>query len=83
MRGVAVAAGIVTQSEAHSRIFFVTEGEASVHYCMFHANLASQFEVRGPLLLLMMTALTDTSRYEPNVNFVVCNAGRDKHIEVY
>ena len=47
MRRAAVAAGIVPQSEAHSRIFFVTEGEASVHYCMFRANLAPQFRVRA------------------------------------
>ncbi len=50
MRGAAVAAGIVPQEEAHSRIFFVTEGEASVHYCMLHANLAPQFRVRARLL---------------------------------
>ena len=64
MRKAAVAAGIVLQSEASSRIFFVTEGEASVHYCMFHANLAPQFRVRGLLPLLIMTMLTDTSPHD-------------------
>ncbi|KAF8305224.1 uncharacterized protein EI90DRAFT_3001470 [Cantharellus anzutake] len=44
MRRAAVAADVVPQSESHNRIFFVTEGEASVHYCMFHANLAPQFK---------------------------------------
>ena len=63
MRRAAVGAGIVPQSEAQSRIFFVTEGEASVHYCMFHANLAPQFKVRGLLLLLIMTVLADMSHY--------------------
>ena len=28
-----------------NRIRFVTEGEASVHYCMFHADLAPRFQV--------------------------------------
>ena len=64
MRRAAVAAGIVLQSEASSRIFFVTEGEASVHYCMFHANLAPQFKARGLLPLLIMTMLTDTSPHD-------------------
>ena len=64
MRRATVAAGIVPQSEAHSKIFFVTEGEASVDYCMFHANLAPQFTVRGLLLLLVMTMSADTSRYD-------------------
>jgi len=45
MRKAAVDADIVPQSESHFRIFFVTEGEASVHYCMFHANLANQLKV--------------------------------------
>ncbi|KAF8337474.1 uncharacterized protein EI90DRAFT_3043110 [Cantharellus anzutake] len=44
LRTAAVAASIVPESQSHTRIFFVTEGEASVHYCMFHADLASQFE---------------------------------------
>ena len=64
MRSTAIAAGIVPQSEAHSRIFFVSEGEASVHYCMFYAQLAPQFQVCGLLPLLIMTTLIDTSRYE-------------------
>ncbi|KAF8336893.1 uncharacterized protein EI90DRAFT_3013883 [Cantharellus anzutake] len=44
MRRAAVAANIVPQSQSRTRIFFVTEGEASVHYCMFYANLASQLK---------------------------------------
>ena len=29
----------------HHQITFVTEGEASVHFCMFHSNMDSALEV--------------------------------------
>ncbi|KAF8311659.1 uncharacterized protein EI90DRAFT_2953365 [Cantharellus anzutake] len=45
MHEAAVAANIVPQSQPRTRIFFVTEGEASVHYCMFYANIAPQLKL--------------------------------------
>ena len=32
--------GLVDDLDKLIRLSFVTEGEASLHYCMFHANLA-------------------------------------------
>lgn len=41
MRQAAIHAGLVPDSDAgHSRVHFVTEGEASLHYCI-HSGLAS------------------------------------------
>ena len=63
MRRAVVAAGIVPQSSARDGIFFVTEGEASLYYCIFHADLAYQLKVRG-LLLLIMTISAHMFRYD-------------------
>ena len=40
LRKAAVDAGLVSDQDKMSRVSFVTEGEASLHYCMFHADLA-------------------------------------------
>ncbi|KAG9126352.1 hypothetical protein FRC07_003745 [Ceratobasidium sp. 392] len=42
LRSAAVAAGFVNASDAGSRVHFVSEAEASVHFCIFHTNLGSQ-----------------------------------------
>jgi hypothetical protein len=34
MRNAAIAAGLVDKSEASDRISFVSEGEASLHFCL-------------------------------------------------
>ncbi|KAF8337586.1 uncharacterized protein EI90DRAFT_2991950 [Cantharellus anzutake] len=47
----AVAAAGWTRDSGSPRIHFITEGEASVHYCMFHADLAPRFQ-RGISLLV-------------------------------
>lgn len=46
MRRAAVKAGLVTEVEAHSRVTFVTEGEASMHFCLSHEHYVDAFKVR-------------------------------------
>lgn len=45
LRGAAVDAGFVEDSKAQSKIRFVTEAEASVHFCIYHTNLGSRLQV--------------------------------------
>ncbi|KAF8337473.1 uncharacterized protein EI90DRAFT_2968350 [Cantharellus anzutake] len=68
MRRAVVAANIVPESESHTRIFFVTEGEASVHYCMFHADLASQLKPNVEFVVCDAGGSTvDTTTYSVSV----------------
>ncbi|KAJ1303449.1 hypothetical protein OPQ81_011638 [Rhizoctonia solani] len=39
LRSAAVAAGFTTTDKASSKVRFVTEAEASVHFCIYHTNL--------------------------------------------
>ncbi|CAE6495337.1 unnamed protein product, partial [Rhizoctonia solani] len=39
LRQAAIKAGLVTSENAYSNIQFVSEAEASVHFCMFHTDL--------------------------------------------
>ncbi|KAG8717654.1 hypothetical protein FRC11_003719, partial [Ceratobasidium sp. 423] len=41
LRAAAVAAGFSTTDQASSKVRFVTEAEASVHFCIHHTNLGS------------------------------------------
>lgn len=45
LRRAAIRADLVTQADAHDRVEFVTEGEASVHYCLYYGNLAQTLQV--------------------------------------
>ncbi|KAG8792437.1 hypothetical protein FRC12_006084 [Ceratobasidium sp. 428] len=42
LRAAAVAAKFVNANDAKNRVYFVSEAEASVHYCIFHTDLGSQ-----------------------------------------
>ncbi|KAG9103545.1 hypothetical protein FRC06_010030 [Ceratobasidium sp. 370] len=44
LRAVATDAGFASASSSH-RIRFVTEAEASVHFCIYHTNLGSRLQV--------------------------------------
>ncbi|CUA72499.1 Heat shock 70 kDa protein 12B [Homo sapiens] [Rhizoctonia solani] len=46
LRSAAVAAGFATAEEALSKIRFVTEAEASVHFCIHHTNMGSVLRPR-------------------------------------
>ncbi|CUA74415.1 Heat shock 70 kDa protein 12B [Homo sapiens] [Rhizoctonia solani] len=39
LRKVAIEAGLVNKNNARKRVRFVTEAEASVHYCLYNSNL--------------------------------------------
>ncbi|KAG8740464.1 hypothetical protein FRC10_004291 [Ceratobasidium sp. 414] len=41
LRSAAVEAGLANATNASTRIRFVTEAEASVHFCIYHTNLGS------------------------------------------
>jgi hypothetical protein len=45
LRSAAVKAGLATTDSAHTNIRFVTEAEASVHFCIYHTNLGSRLQV--------------------------------------
>ncbi|KAG8739178.1 hypothetical protein FRC10_006069 [Ceratobasidium sp. 414] len=55
LRKAAVAANYTSEAKAHAQIHFVSEAEASVHFCVFKSDIGN--------------------RLNPNVNFIVCDAG--------
>ncbi|QRV77751.1 heat shock protein 70 kDa 12A [Ceratobasidium sp. AG-Ba] len=42
LRKAAVAAKYTTEAKAHAQIHFVSEAEASVHFCMFHSDIQNR-----------------------------------------
>ncbi|CAE6420069.1 unnamed protein product [Rhizoctonia solani] len=44
LRGAATDAGLVDPSQASSNIRFVTEAEASVHFCIHHSNIGNRLQ---------------------------------------
>ncbi|QRV77740.1 hypothetical protein RhiJN_05755 [Ceratobasidium sp. AG-Ba] len=44
LRAAAVEAGLASQATSRNRIKFVTEAEASVHYCLYHTNLDNRLQ---------------------------------------
>ncbi|KAG8762537.1 hypothetical protein FRC11_009011, partial [Ceratobasidium sp. 423] len=46
LRMAAVDAGLVSLSKASTNVRFVTEAEASVHFCIYHTNLENGLQVR-------------------------------------
>jgi hypothetical protein len=47
LRSAAVAAGFSTTDQASTKVRFVSEAEASVHFCIHHTNLGTVLKVRG------------------------------------
>ncbi|CAE6411041.1 unnamed protein product, partial [Rhizoctonia solani] len=45
LRKVAIKAGLVNENNAQKQVRFVTEAEASVHYCLHESTLMDHFEV--------------------------------------
>ena len=53
MREAMVRGGLVpTMDEALQRVHFVTEGEANLHYCVYHGMIGGTDKVRAALLEL-------------------------------
>ncbi|KAG9125789.1 hypothetical protein FRC07_006216 [Ceratobasidium sp. 392] len=44
LRAAAVDAGLASASSAQAKIRFVTEAEASVHFCIYHTNLGNRIQ---------------------------------------
>ncbi|KAB5593094.1 Heat shock protein HSP70 [Ceratobasidium theobromae] len=44
LRGVAIDSGLVDSSLAPSKVRFVTEAEASVHFCIYQSNLGTRLQ---------------------------------------
>jgi len=51
LRRAAVRADFVSAAEADSRVRFVSEGEASVHFCIVHGNLAAKLKMGSRFLV--------------------------------
>jgi hypothetical protein len=47
LRSAAVEAGLASAATGLTNIRFVTEAEASVHFCIYHTNLGSRLQVRS------------------------------------
>lgn len=47
LRAAAVETGFVNKVTAPTKIRFVTEAEASVHFCIYHTNLGNRLQVCG------------------------------------
>jgi hypothetical protein len=45
LRRAAIRADYASVAQADSRVRFISEGEASVHFCMVHGNLAAKLKV--------------------------------------
>ena len=45
LRRAAIRADYASVAQADSRVRFVSEGEASVHFCIVHGNLAAKLKV--------------------------------------
>jgi hypothetical protein len=46
LRKAIVNTGFVSEDSASNQVHFVTEAEASVHYCLHHSNLNRKLQVR-------------------------------------
>lgn len=53
LRDAAVDAGFAKSDDASNKIRFVTEAEASVHYCIYHTNLGSRLQVSSSVKLIV------------------------------
>lgn len=45
LRRAAIQAGLVTESDSQDRVVFVTEAEASIHFCLHKADLNRTLKV--------------------------------------
>ncbi|CAE6491524.1 unnamed protein product [Rhizoctonia solani] len=64
LRRAAVNAGFVTSAKAHSNVQFVSEAEASVHFCMFHTDLHEHMNMGVPFVVCDAGGSTiDTTAY--------------------
>ncbi|KIM82435.1 hypothetical protein PILCRDRAFT_462174 [Piloderma croceum F 1598] len=72
LRRAAVTAGYVTPQNALSQIKFVSEADASVHFCIFHMDVDSKMNVSFYLTTLALILMVFA---KCGAVFVVCDAG--------
>ncbi|KAF8593580.1 hypothetical protein BDV93DRAFT_612189 [Ceratobasidium sp. AG-I] len=64
LRKAAVAAKYTAYANAHSQIQFVSEAEASVHFCMFHSDLSNKLKPNVNFIVCDAGGFTvDTTAY--------------------
>ncbi|CAE6502943.1 unnamed protein product [Rhizoctonia solani] len=64
LRQAAIAAQYVSESKARSHIQFVSEAEASVHFCMIHGNLSNHLKTNTNFIVCDAGGSTiDTTTY--------------------
>ena len=68
LRGAAVEAGFAGTNNARTNIRFVTEAEASVHFCVYHTNLGERLKVLQGVLV----------RLTPGTETLTLPVGRDE-----
>ena len=74
MRQAAVLAGLVPDNAAgHARVHFVTEGEASMHYCIEHGLAASVLKVCILFLLSVTTCIL--RHFQDGETVIIVDAG--------
>lgn len=74
MRDAAIKAGLIPDTTAgHARIRFVTEGEASLNFCIRNGFTDDAFEVRSSDVLVFSSALITGS--QPGTSVMIIDAG--------
>ncbi|KAG8793239.1 hypothetical protein FRC12_003456 [Ceratobasidium sp. 428] len=64
LRKAAIAAKYTTEDKAHTQIHFVSEAEASMHFCMFHSDIHRRLEPGVGLIVCDAGGSTiDTTAY--------------------
>lgn len=64
LRLAAVEAGFTKAVDADTKVHFVSEAEASVHFCMFHTNLGEQLKV-SCVKILLVSGKSDCLSFSP------------------
>ena len=72
LRKAAVAAGYATSQNAQSQIKFVSEAEASVHFCILQLDLNSTMNVSSGSSLSRQLLIGFA---KSGIDFIVCDAG--------
>lgn len=54
LRSAAVKAGFANSNDADTKVHFVSEAEASVHFCTFYSDIVNQLQVAVLIICLLV-----------------------------
>ncbi|KAG8739177.1 hypothetical protein FRC10_006068 [Ceratobasidium sp. 414] len=64
LRKAAVAANYTSDAKAHAQVHFVSEAEASVHFCMFHSDIHNRLNLNANFIVCDAGgSMVDTTAY--------------------